>query len=249
MEAESPGIPSLFIVSLPRSLSSVTYAFCRQTLGLAAPSWTSDGEILNHERFIDRRGPMSEPRLKYVRPADAADAFTDLIDFLDTNTRAAGWAYKDVVQPFAVAAWLPRADFRVLRIRRNLADVAFSMLLRRWLYPARIAANLEDPESALIDGLLQAERALDTLSAKTVDYDHLIHSETALLDVLLRLYPGWQPRERIHYVGPQFCERRTATLRRRGSPDYRRLEDKICARRAEFRAVVNAASNAPLAEP
>ena len=42
---------SLFVVSLPRSLSTVTYHAARRALGLAEPTWTTDGEILNLRRF------------------------------------------------------------------------------------------------------------------------------------------------------------------------------------------------------
>ena len=46
-------IPSLFIVSLPRSFSSYVYALARGALMLQEPTFTTFGEILNFERFPD----------------------------------------------------------------------------------------------------------------------------------------------------------------------------------------------------
>lgn len=44
-------VPSLFVVSLPRSLSTLIYHAVRQSVGLEEPIWTSDGEIMNLDRF------------------------------------------------------------------------------------------------------------------------------------------------------------------------------------------------------
>ena len=44
---------SLFIVSLPRSLSSQTYELCTKAIGLKEPRWTTHGEILNADRVIE----------------------------------------------------------------------------------------------------------------------------------------------------------------------------------------------------
>ena len=51
---------SLFVVSLPRSLSSFLYVAAARAIGLAEPAWTSDGEILNRDRVprrLQRLGP------------------------------------------------------------------------------------------------------------------------------------------------------------------------------------------------
>ena len=53
---------SLFVVSLPRSLSSLLYVAASRALGLAEPGWTTDGEILNRDR-VPRR-------LQHLAPAD-----------------------------------------------------------------------------------------------------------------------------------------------------------------------------------
>ena len=69
--------------------------------------------------------------------------FDALSEFLDQVTAPAGFAYKDVVQPFVVAEWLRSHphQYRVLRIKRRLPDVAFAMLAKRWLYPCRAAPD------------------------------------------------------------------------------------------------------------
>src|SRR5258707_7432114 len=54
-------VPSLLILGLPRSLTSLVYRWSARALGLRAPSWTTDGEFLNIDRFTfartGERGP------------------------------------------------------------------------------------------------------------------------------------------------------------------------------------------------
>ena len=47
-------LSSLFVVSLPRSLSSLLYVAAARAIGLSQPAWTSDGETLNRDR-VPRR--------------------------------------------------------------------------------------------------------------------------------------------------------------------------------------------------
>ena len=177
-------IPSLFVVSLPRSFSTAAYHVARLALRLDEPAWTSDGEILNNDRFALYGGPTDDLGAEYLHPAVEPESFQRAIAFLDDVTRPAGRAYKDVVQPFAVSAWLPASGLRVLRLRRRVADVAFSMVRRHWLYPARAATNVRgsspDPEGSVVDGLLRAEQALDALPGEVVDYDAVIADEGVL---------------------------------------------------------------------
>ena len=78
---------SLFVVSLPRSLSSLLYVAAAHALGLAEPTWTSDGEILNRDR-VPRR---LQSRKQSLAPADerftllgsAPDVFASMTSYLD----------------------------------------------------------------------------------------------------------------------------------------------------------------------
>lgn len=222
-------LPSLFVVSLPRSLSGLSYAVSCHALGLSAPTWTSRGEILNTDRY--RGAGVVGRRLKYLRRSDAPRVFTRLLGFLDQVVHTRGFAYKDVVHPFVAAEWLRGRDLPVLRIRRSVADVACAMLARGWLYPARRDKNAPDLEAALVDGLLEAEAALAATPAAEIDYDTLVADETTLPRALQQLYPGYALRE-FHYLNGEFASRRDAILLRRASEPYQRLAALEQERRA-----------------
>jgi hypothetical protein len=225
LEGGLSGPPSLFVVSLPRSLSSRVHRAAREALGLREPAWTSSGEILNADRFVTHGGSPNDSCRKYVREEDDRRAFAALGQFLSHVVQPRGFAYKDVVQPFVVARWLPHAglrDLRVLRIRRPLADIAWSMLAQGWLYPARGVEG----EAALIQGLAEAERALAALPGEAVDYDDLITSESALQSALANLYPDREIGP-VRYLDDTFAKRRDAVLRRRGEERYREIEAAV----------------------
>ena len=58
---------TLFIISLPRSLSSLVFEVARLSLDLIEPSWTSHGEIMNNDRYIHYTGKSYDESLKYIR--------------------------------------------------------------------------------------------------------------------------------------------------------------------------------------
>lgn len=222
LEGGFSGPPSLFVVSLPRSLSSRVHRAALEALGLRDPAWTSSGEILNGDRFVTHCGSPHDSGRKYVREEDDRRAFAALGQFLSHVVQPHGFAYKDVVQPFVVARWLPHAGLPILRIRRPLADIAWSMLAQGWLYPARGTEG----EAALIQGLAEAERALTALPGEVVDYDDLITSESALQSALANLYPDREIGP-VRYLDDSFAKRRDAVLRRREEGRYREIEEKV----------------------
>jgi len=222
LEGGLAGPPSLFVVSLPRSLSSRIHRAAREALGLQDPAWTSSGEILNGDRFVLHGGSPHDSCRKYVREEDDRRAFAALGQFLSHVVQPRGFAYKDVAQPFVAARWLIQSDLPILRIRRPLADIAWSMLAQGWLYPARGRKG----NVALIQGLAEAERALAALPGEVVDYDDLIASETALETVLVNLYSDRKIGP-VRYLDDGFAKRRDAVLRRREEPRYRELEEEV----------------------
>jgi hypothetical protein len=216
---------SLFIVSLPRSLSSMTYYIARVVLGLNAPSWTSDGEILNIDRYALYPGPSHDTSIKFLLKERNAALFQVAIDFLDQATVPAGFAYKDVVQPFVVSEWLRSNRFRVLRIKRNLTDVAFSMLHQGWHYPRFASRSEGDLEETVIEGIIRADMALDCAPGELVDYDDLMVDESVLRNALVRLYPNDTIQE-FKYTD-SFRATGSTILQRRSSDQYKMLNEKV----------------------
>jgi hypothetical protein len=124
---------------LPRSLSSLLYHAARRALALREPEWTTDGEVLNVRRFALLVEEGTVEGVKYVERQRDGRRFDQLLGFLDQVTRARGFAYKDVIQPYVVAEWLAGGRARVLHLDRPVPDVAYAMQERGWLYPARWA--------------------------------------------------------------------------------------------------------------
>jgi hypothetical protein len=218
---------SLFVVSLPRSLSSLTYYIARVALGLKAPSWTSDGEIMNIDRFALYAGPRDDANVKFLVKEDKPALFERAFDFLDQATVPQGFAYKDVIHPFVVAEWLKQSEFRVLRIKRNLTDVVFSMLAHNWLYPRVASQNQDDTEAAVIEGLIRADMALDSVTGEHIAFDELVADESVLRNALLKLYPEASVLT-FQYLNESFCAfRDREVLNRRTLDQYKRLDEKV----------------------
>jgi hypothetical protein len=210
---------SLFLVSLPRSLSSLLYQRIRPALGLSEPVWTSDGEILNLHRFVHLPPGSDLEGLRFTPPEHKR--FDRFVAFLNQATVRDGFFYKDVVQPFVVAHWLPASGLAALRIERPLADVALAMLDRGWLYPRAAAEPEDDPERALLTGLARAQKALAAIPGPVVRYDDLLWDEEALAAALRELYGGGAVP---CYVDEDFRTIRDAVLARRETERWERLD-------------------------
>jgi hypothetical protein len=141
-----------------------------------------------------------------------------------------GYAYKDVVQPFVVAEWLKRNPLKTIRIKRNVADVAYSMLQRRWHYPRQLFPEMKKLELALVRGLVMADKALDSIQAEQLDFEELIADEEPLLRTLLKFYEDL-PITRLQYIDDKFAEKRSHILKRKKSRKYQELEDYVAEAR------------------
>jgi hypothetical protein len=217
---------SLFIVSLPRSLSTLVHDCCAAALGLRSPRWTTAGEILNGDRLVMFARASGVEALKFTTPEQRA-SFGQLSELLDDVVRPRGRVYKDVVQPFVVSDWLASSQLPVLRVRRPVAEVARAMLAHGWLYPHH-AVNGEGPTArGMIRGLIRAERALDALSgAEVLDFEALVESEEPLRDALGRLYPGTELRP-VGYLNDEFRRRARAVAARREEPGWPALQQQV----------------------
>jgi hypothetical protein len=147
-----------------------------------------------------------------------------------------GFAYKDVVQPFVIGGWEGLGDFRVLKVRRDVAEVAYTMLKREWLYPARAASVYDAHPWALVEGLVRAEAVLDALPGETVEYSDAVLDHEPLDVALRRLYPE-TPVARLGYIDRRFgWTRRRLEAERRNSLVFRRLEWIVAAVRERLRS-------------
>ena len=220
-------LSSLFVVSLPRSLSSLLYVAAVRAIGLSEPTWTSDGEILNRDRVprrLQTRMQSLAPDERFTLLGAAPDVFANMTSYLDQAALRQGFAYKDVVQPFVIGGWEGLGDFKVLKVRRNVAEVAYTMLKRRWFYPAQAASVFDAHPWALVEGLVRAEAVLDALPGETVDYAEAVLDQGPLGAALGRLYPD-VPLAPLRYIDRGFVRtRRRLEADRRDSLVFRRLE-------------------------
>jgi hypothetical protein len=226
---------SLFVVSLPRSLSSLLYVAAARAIGLAEPDWTSDGEILNRERVSRRLQSLAPRDERFTLLGSAPDTFASMTSYLDGAALRQGFAYKDVVQPFVIGGWEGLGDFKVLKVRRNVAEVAYTMLKRQWLYPAHAASVFDGHPWALVEGLVRAEAVLDALPGESVDYADAVFDYGPLEEALGRLYPDAQLGP-VAYIDRGFERtRRRLEAERRDSLVVRRLEWIVSAVRERLR--------------
>jgi hypothetical protein len=226
---------SLFVVSLPRSLSSLLYVAAARAIGLAEPTWTSDGEILNRDRVPRRLQSLAPADERFTLLGSAPDNFSRMTSYLDNAALRHGFAYKDVVQPFVIGGWEGLDDFKVLKVRRNVAEVAYTMLKREWLYPARAASVFDSHPWSLVEGLVRADAVLDALPGETVEYAQAVLDHDPLEAALHRLYPGtaFAP---LRYIDRGFARtRRRLEAERRDSLVFRRLEWIVSAVRERLR--------------
>ena len=130
---------SLFVVSLPRSLSSLLYV-------AAAPRRRPRSTVVDERR----RDPQPRPCATAVTgPAPADERFTLLGSAPEafasmTSSSTAPRRGRVRVQGRRPALRDRRLggarQLQVLKVRRNVAEVAYTMLKRQWLYPAQAAS-------------------------------------------------------------------------------------------------------------
>lgn len=220
-----PSLRSLFVVALPRSLSTLVHTQAALALGLATPRWTNAGEILNGDRAVISASELAAGHPKFTPPEEGY-VLEQLAAFLDDVVRPTGHAYKDVVQPFAVAAWLRERQLCVLRIARPLADVAFSMHRAGWLYP-QVAGPATGAElDRFLLGLRRADLALAAIPARVLEAEELLREPEALERALSALYPEIAVPP-IALFDEGFRLRREQLARDRETPAYRLLADRL----------------------
>ena len=219
IESEHGRGPSIFLLSLPRSLSCRLYHSIRRALKFQEPTWTSDGEILNADRFVFLPAQQHDLGRKFTTEATQPEEFHRMMNFLDEIIQPRGYVYKDVIQPFVMAEWLLENRFPVLKVKRPIADVAYSMMNRDWYYPGSAFPETKHSEIALLKGLMAASKSIDSVPGQTIDFDMLIFDEEHVRQALLPFRPRLRPNS-VKYIDPEFEESRNEILARRKTPKY-----------------------------
>jgi hypothetical protein len=244
---------SLFIVSLPRTFSTQVYQIASRVLSLQQPSWVMDGEILNVDRYWHYHGIRFDESAKFTAPERDPKLVSQLHEFLDQVTVTEGYIYKDVVQPFVIAQWYGLQQFKVLKIERDVTEIAYSMLQRGWFYPQNAASQIaplprflqfarrvtpfkysdrlhrlfrHQFEVGVVQGLVRAEQVSAALPGIVVSYDDLVRDEKFLYDALRQLYPDVR-LESVSYISKAFSKKRERLVRRHQDSEYRRLRTAI----------------------
>lgn len=217
---------TLFVISLPRSLSTLVYHAARLSLSLNEPTWTSDGEIMNNDRYIQYSGKRDDAGIKYTRREKEPELFKRLSDFLDQVTIPHGFIYKDVVHPFVVSQRLKAGDMNVLKIKRPLPDVVYAMMSKQWFYPAIAAAQGKNNEDAVIQGLILAEDTIDRVPGETIAYDIVVQDENIVTRALERLYPGENVIP-MGFIDDEFRRECQSVQERRKTDLYKRIAEKV----------------------
>jgi hypothetical protein len=213
---------SLFVLSLPRSLSSTVFNTIKNALNLQEACWTSSGEILNVDRFVFLPTTPVDFGRKFTTEAIDPGLFKCIGKFLDDLVHPLDFIYKDVTQPFAISHWLQLHRFPTIRIRRCVPDVAYAMMAKGWYYATSCVRDVEDRDIALIKGLMQAEECLNKVRGVHIDFDDLVYDEDVVREALEKLYPGLKVPA-IRYIDPAFEHLRKEVLARRATKWYKAI--------------------------
>lgn len=216
---------SLFILALPRTLSTVVHEQACAALGFRQPLWTTAGEILNGDRIVVSGGDPRESSPKFTLPEESY-AFAQWTELLDDVAIRTGRVYKDVVQPFVVSRWLPDQGLAVLRLRRPIADVALSMRRHEWWYPERAGGEEGDRTDRLLRGLLRASEALAAVPAEIVEFEDLLREPEALRAALARLYSGREIPP-LDYLDEDFRQHARRVVETRRDPLWIDLQRRL----------------------
>jgi hypothetical protein len=203
------------------------YHAARRAVYLDEPAWTTAGEILNRQRVRIWRRTHRPENARFTARETEPLAFARMTAFLANTARGHGFAYKDVLQPFVVADWEGLADFRVLKVTRDVAEVAYSMLNRQWRYPEQAADLFGRLPWSLVEGLIRAEAAIASLPGETIDYAEAIESHDALAVALRALYPDGRLGA-VRYIDERFARtRRQLEARRHASGLFHEVMEAV----------------------
>jgi len=207
-------------------MSTRLYHAIRYALHLNEPTWTTDGEILNVDRFVFLLCRQNDFGRKFTVEKAQPEAFSQMTHFLNQIVQPSGFMYKDVVQPFVMARWLQRHSFPTLIIRRPLADIVYSMTARQWYYPGKIFDDISDKHLAVVKGLASAASVLYALPGRSIDFDELIFDEEVVCRAIRSFYPKMK-RRRVQYIDTEFERVRDEILVRRKTRRYQTIAEML----------------------
>jgi hypothetical protein len=131
----------LLLIGFPRGFTSRAYQIVQKATGLREVLGVGgDGEILNMQRIL--RDIFQRTDLEQGASLPFYDESDDVYDWVERvllgayRMGGANFIVKDVSQPFHVLRFLEKHPdlFNVLYVKRDLAEVEFSLRWRRWTY-------------------------------------------------------------------------------------------------------------------
>ena len=217
---------SLFILSLPRSLSSNIQRSVTQTGFLKNPFWTSSGEILNLDRLKSVVARKKNEKSHYLTISSGADRYQELLNYLDESVFERGYVFKDVVQPFVITQWLSKNPYPVIKIQRNFNEIVYRMIKQQWFYPVNASDGSEKNLHNMVVGLRRGWKAIQSVPGITLNYADLVESEEPLRIALSELYPDFDFSE-LSYVNSKFKEESKKQQAILTDKEFYRLEEMI----------------------
>tara|TARA_R110001606_G_scaffold222171_1_gene370038 strand:- start:159 stop:869 length:711 start_codon:yes stop_codon:yes gene_type:complete len=219
---------SLLIVGLPRSMSSLIYCLCRdmtkKCLKTLDKNIFHEGDIFNHiQHFYPKiLKKFGNPKLNQYQK------HKKLLD-----KHKGGFLIKTVCQPRYLKKYFDENSdaYNVLIIRRDPADVVYSLYLKEWYWVINILGlNSELERNQNIKKLCRAvikiqEEYNEKIEGKfLISYDNLLEDETLLYRKLIEM--GYDPNF-ISHLDASFKRKRDAVFLTRKTPLYQMIKNEL----------------------
>lgn len=214
---------SLIIVGMPRSMSTLIYRYAsymlKDELKILDPEIWHDGDVLNHIQ-------VEYPNIKKKFARSNYHQYQNSKSVLKKYSK--DYLIKSVAQPLHAARFLnENEDYKVLVIKRNIADIVYTLYLREWFWPINILGiDSEKEENQTLENLCKAtikiqENVLGEIKNKElISYENLLFDEKLLWRKLKRL--GYNPKF-VSHIDDEFKKRREVILAIREAPLYKQI--------------------------
>lgn len=188
---------SLFIISCPKSMSSLVHNLCQTAIDFKSILAT-DGEVLNHERVID---PISPEHKDYYLKGQKfwTGLYWDIqFKILDQITEDGAHLIKDVCFPHVVRDYVYNNHENTIIIDKDPRLITYSLQKVGWFYPSFILDDENKTNDMLKDTLLGVVKMKNNLMGsydkefvRVLDTKKFRQNPDIIFDILESL--GYQP--------------------------------------------------------